>query len=476
MLNTIEQDIFNYGGIENYLHAQQYKTLLRFLTCGEVDDGKSTLIGRLLHDTQQVYKDQLLNLRKDSSRSGIYTNQLDLALLVDGLQSERTQGITIDVAYRYFFTKKRKFIIIDTPGHEEYTKNMVIGASNSNLAILLVDACRGIRKQTKRHWFISTLMGIKHVIVAINKMDLVNYDQLIFEDIKEKYINFSHKLSLNLNTKFIPISALNGDNIINLSQNMLWYNGPSLFEILENITIDSIINVNFQNLRFPVQYVIRNDLNFRGYAGTVASGNIHIGQHVRILPSNTTSKIQKIFNFDKNLINATTGESITITLADNVDVSRGDILIDSNQTIELVQSALVDIVWMKTEALKKNQCFDVKITTKFYRVQIQKIIYQIDIHTFEHKNTDMIPYNGIGLIELLFDEPLMLDKYSNYPVTGSMIFIDILSNDTVGAGMVRASIKSSNFKNKKFSKFELALNSLICTYFPHWGIRDLSKL
>lgn len=479
MLNSIQQDIVNYGGIENYLHAQQYKTLLRFLTCGSVDDGKSTLIGRLLHDTQQICVDQLSNLRTDSKRSGIQKNKLDFALLVDGLQAERAQGITIDVAYRYFFTQKRKFIMLDTPGHEEYTKNMVTGASNSNLAILLIDASKGIRKQTRRHWFISVLMGIRHIIVAINKMDLVNYDQSVFEEIKEQYLTFNHQLSCNFETKFIPISALNGDNIINVSSNMLWYNGPVLFEVLENIAVEPDIDIDIDDkkLRFPIQYVIRNNLNFRGYAGTVASGNMHVGQSVKIIPSNTNSNIKQIFNYNKNLINAVTGESVAITLIDDIDISRGDMLIDSKQTANLIQSALIDIVWMKTEALKKNQYFDVKITTKIYRVQIKRILYQIDVHTFENKYTNMIPYNGIGLVELLFDEPLILDQYLSYPVTGSMIFIDILSNATVGAGMVRSSTAQTqtNIKNENFSEFELDFNSLIRTYFPHWNIRDLSK-
>lgn len=476
MLNTIQQEIINYGGIENYLHAQQYKTLLKFLTCGSVDDGKSTLIGRLLHDTQQIYDDQLLNLRIDNHHSGVHKDKLDLALLVDGLELERTQGITIDIAYRYFSTQKRKFIILDTPGHEEYTKNMVTGASNSNLAVLLIDAQQGIRKQTKRHWFINMLMGIRYIIVAVNKMDLVNYDQSVFERIKEKYLEFNRQLPVNLDTKFVPISALNGDNIINLSHNMLWYNGPSLFEILENTRVDSTVTLNNQRLRFPIQYVIRNNLNFRGYAGTVASGEIHVGQPIKVFPSNTDSSIKEIFNYNKHSINAIAGESVAITLSNDIDVSRGDIVVDSKQKIDFVQNALVDIVWMTTTALKKNQYFDVKITTKIYRVQVKQILYQIDVHTFEHKNTDIIPCNGIGLIELLFDECLILDQYSLYPITGSMIFIDILSNETVGAGMVRKTIKNTNTNNKQFSTFELEFNTLILKHFPHWNIRDLSKL
>lgn len=477
MSNIIKQDIVNYGGIENYLHAQQYKTLLRFLTCGSVDDGKSTLIGRLLYDTKQIFDDQMISLCKDSSHNGVQKDTLDFSLLVDGLQSERTQGITIDVAYRYFSTRKRKFIIVDTPGHEEYTKNMITGASNSNLAILLVDACKGICQQTKRHWFISVLMGIRNIIVAINKMDLVNYNQSIFENIKKKYLKFNnHKLSLNLDTKFIPISALNGDNIIDASKNMLWYKGPTLLDLLDSTVTNSIVDYDNQDLRFPIQYVIRNNLNFRGYAGTIASGSMHVGQKVKIFPSKNDSSIKEIFYFNKSRINALTGESITVTLTSDLDISRGDTLVDITQNVNFVYSAVVDIVWMANASLQTDQFFDVKITTKIHRVQIKKILYQIDINTFENLETNVIPYNGIGVVELLFDEPVILDKYSYYPITGSMIFIDILSNETVGAGMVRNFKKSFSDNNNKFGKFELELNSLIRMYFPHWNSRDLSKL
>lgn len=476
MLNSTEQEIMSYGGVENYLYAQQYKTLLRFLTCGGVDDGKSTLIGRLLHDTNHICDDQLLDLKQNLNYIDTQNSKLDLALLVDGLQSERDQGITIDVAYRYFCTKKRKFIIIDTPGHEEYTKNMVIGASNSNLAVLLVDARKGIRKQTRRHWFISVLMGIRNIVVAVNKMDLVDYAQSVFQDIKTQYLEFNNQFSLNLDTIFIPISALEGDNVIIPSKKMLWYQGSTLFNILENIVIDSEVDLDNRKLRFPIQYVIRNNKrDFRGYAGTIASGAMHVGQHVIIFPSYTSSSIKKIFSFNKERINALTGESITITLQDDLDLSRGDMLLDARlQSNDIVQKALVDVVWMKKEALEKNQYFEVKITTKIYRVQIKNIQYQIDIHTFNHQDSDIIPYNGIGLVELLFEEPLILDQYLYYPVTGSMIFIDIFSNETVGAGMVRTTMPDFQVKDKKYSEFELALHSLVRFHFPHWNISDLS--
>ncbi|CAD83684.1 ATP sulfurylase (ATP:sulfate adenyltransferase) subunit 1 [Candidatus Blochmanniella floridana] len=480
MKNVIEKEIFNYGGIENYLYSQQKKFLLRFLTCGSVDDGKSTLIGRLLHDSQHIYDDQLSTLYKDNNCFGVHKDKLDLSLLMDGLQLERAQGITIDVAYRYFSTEKRKFIIIDTPGHEEYTRNMVTGASNSSLAILLIDACKGIRKQTRRHWFISVLMGIKYIVVVINKMDLVDYNREVFQDICKKYLEFNGKLSCNIDTKFIPISALEGDNVIMKSKNMVWYEGPTLFDILENVNIDSIIDINNQQLRFPVQCVIRDNFNIRGYSGTVSSGNMYVGQYIKVLPTNTVSCIKRIFNFKNDQVRALSGESITVTLTDDVDVSRGDIIIDSKDMVNLTQNVLVDVIWMKTESLKQNQCFDVKITTKFYRVRVKHIQYCINIHTFDYQKSDEIPYNGIGLVELLFEEPVVLDEYIYYPVTGSMIFVDICSNDTVGAGMVRHSINSSNLNNKlnndkKYSEFEVSLHSLIRLHFPHWNVQDLPK-
>ncbi|UOY04583.1 sulfate adenylyltransferase subunit CysN [Candidatus Blochmanniella pennsylvanica] len=476
MINTIEQEIINHGGIENYLYAQQHKTLLRFLTCGSVDDGKSTLIGRLLHDSYQIYDDQLSILYTDSKKIGTQKNKLDLALLVDGLQSERAQGITIDVAYRYFFTKKRKFIIADTPGHIEYTKNMVTGASTSELAILLVDARKGIQSQTKRHWFITVLLGIQYIIVAINKMDLINYNQKIFQKISKEYLEFTKKhLPTEIHTTFIPISAVDGDNVTTLSTNMKWYKGPTLLEMLENIQINDSLHFDQQELRFPVQYVIRHNLDCRGYVGTIASGSMHVGQRINIFPSNTTSTIKRIIKFHEDQTHAGAREAIAITLEDDLDVSRGDMIIDSHATITPVQNALVDVVWMKKEALKKNQYFNVKIATKVVRAQVKNIEYQIDINTLQSQKTNTISLNGIGLARLLFDEPLILDQYSHYPTTGSMIFIDLLTNETVGAGMVRTPIAPHKFKyTKNYSEFELALHEFIRFHFPHWKIQDLS--
>lgn len=479
MTNIIDQQIYEHGGIEGYLHAQQRKILLNFLTCGSVDDGKSTLVGRLLHDSKQICEDQLSVLYEDSKRIGTRKkNQLDLALLVDGLQSEREQGITIDVAYRYFFTQKRKFIIADTPGHEEYTKNMATGASTSDVAVLLVDARKGIRKQTKRHFLISTLLGIRYIIVVINKMDLINYDQIIFKKICNEYLECT-KLFFNndnINTEFIPVVASEGDNIVIPSVNMKWYDGPTLLDMLENVQINPIVNVESQKVRVPIQYVIRNHLDFRGYSGTIASGKIYVEQKIRIFPSNTTSMIQRIIISGKDEKCAWPGDAVTVLLLDNVNIGRGDILIDAHEDVEFTKCALVDIVWMGHQALRKDQCFYVKIANKMLTARVESIQYQINMDTLIQQETDEILLNGIGLVKLVFNEPMILDQYLCYPVTGSMIFIDFLTNETVGAGMVKKSIKNYPFESNKenHSEFELALYNLIRHHFPHWKVHDLS--
>ena len=471
MNNTIAKQIAEQGGVEAYLHAQQYKTLLRFLTCGSVDDGKSTLIGRLLHDTRQIYEDQLSTLHSDSKRLGTQGEKLDLALLVDGLQAEREQGITIDVAYRYFSTEKRKFIIADTPGHEQYTRNMATGASTCDLAILLIDARKGVLDQTRRHSFISTLLGIRHLLVAVNKMDLVNYDQTVFERIKQDYLAFAEELPVDLSITFVPISALDGDNVAQASQTMPWYQGPTLLDVLETV---EVINLNEQQpARFPVQYVNRPNLDFRGYAGTVAAGVLRVGQAVKVLPSGVTSSIARIVTFDGDLTEAWAGEAVTLVLADEVDISRGDILVDAADTLQPVRNAQVDVVWMTEQPLVTGQSFDIKIAGKKTRARVENIRYQVDINTLTQRVADSLPLNGIGLVELAFDEPMVLDKYPHNAVTGGMIFIDRLSNVTVGAGMVREPIADVFKEPETFSDFELELNALVRRHFPHWGVRDL---
>lgn len=471
MNTTLAQQIANEGGVEAWMVAQQHKSLLRFLTCGSVDDGKSTLIGRLLHDTRQIYEDQLSSLHNDSKRHGTQGEKLDLALLVDGLQAEREQGITIDVAYRYFSTEKRKFIIADTPGHEQYTRNMATGASTCDLAILLIDARKGVLDQTRRHSFISTLLGIKHLVVAINKMDLVDYSEETFARIREDYLNFAEQLPGNLDIRFVPLSALEGDNVASRSENLPWYSGPTLLEVLETVEIQRV--VDSQPMRFPVQYVNRPNLDFRGYSGTLASGSVKVGQRVKVLPSGVESSVARIVTFDGDLEQAFAGEAITLVLKDEIDISRGDLLLDAAESIPAVQSAAVDVVWMAEQPLAAGQSFEVKIAGKKTRARIDKIQYQVDINHLTQREVETLPLNGIGLVNLTFDEPLALDTYQQNPVTGGLIFIDRLSNVTVGAGMVREPLVQSATSPSGFSDFELELNALIRRHFPHWNARDL---
>jgi len=471
MNTTIAQQIANEGGVEAYLHAQQHKSLLRFLTCGSVDDGKSTLIGRLLHDTRQIYEDQLSSLHNDSKRHGTQGEKLDLALLVDGLQAEREQGITIDVAYRYFSTEKRKFIIADTPGHEQYTRNMATGASTCDLAILLIDARKGVLDQTRRHSFISTLLGIKHLVVAVNKMDLVNFSEEKFNEIRESYLTFAEQLPGNLDIRFVPLSALEGDNVASQSVSMPWYSGPTLLEVLETVEIQR--DVDTQPMRFPVQYVNRPNLDFRGFSGTIASGSVRVDQRVKVLPSGVESAIARIVTFDGDLQEAGAGEAVTLVLKDEIDISRGDLLVDAQESLPAVQSAAVDVVWMAEQPLSPGQSYDIKIAGKKTRARVDGIQYQVDINNLAQHSVTELPLNGIGLVDFTFDEPLVLDEYQQNPVTGGLIIIDRLTNVTVGAGMVREPKSQANVAPSEFSTFELELNALVRKHFPHWGARDL---
>ncbi|MFP5596942.1 sulfate adenylyltransferase subunit CysN [Kluyvera sp. 142486] len=471
MNTTIAQQIADEGGVEAYLHAQQHKSLLRFLTCGSVDDGKSTLIGRLLHDTRQIYEDQLSSLHNDSKRHGTQGEKLDLALLVDGLQAEREQGITIDVAYRYFSTEKRKFIIADTPGHEQYTRNMATGASTCDLAILLIDARKGVLDQTRRHSFISTLLGIKHLVVAVNKMDLVDYSEETFNRIREEYLTFAEQLPGNLDIRFVPLSALEGDNVASSSDNIAWYSGPTLLEVLETVEIRRTVDT--QPMRFPVQYVNRPNLDFRGFSGTVASGSVKVGQRIKVLPSGVESTVARIVTFDGDLPEAYAGEAVTLVLKDEIDISRGDLLLDAQDALPSVQRAAVDVVWMAEQPLAAGQSYDIKVAGKKTRARVDGIQYQVDINNLTQREVDTLPLNGIGLVDLTFDEPLVLDKYQENPVTGGLIFIDRLTNVTVGAGMVREPNTQDAVTTSEFSAFELELNALVRKHFPHWGARDL---
>lgn len=461
-------------GIEGYLKQHQYKSLLRFLTCGSVDDGKSTLIGRLLHDSKQIYEDQLAAVHSDSQRVGTTGERPDLALLVDGLQAEREQGITIDVAYRYFSTQKRKFIIADTPGHEQYTRNMATGASTCDLAVILIDARKGVLDQTRRHSFISNLLGLKHFVVAVNKMDLVDYSQQRFEEIREQYLEFSKNLQGETDIQIIPLSALEGDNVVESSANMSWFEGPSLLELLESVDVDSEKEVG--DFRFPVQYVNRPNLDFRGFAGTIASGSVSVGDKIKALPSGKTSTVARIVTFDGDLEQAQAGLAVTLTLEDEIDISRGDLIVLESSSVESSNHLLADVVWMTEQPLKPGRDYDIKISGKKTVGQVQAIRHQYDINNLSSHSADELPLNGIGLCEWTLNESVALDKYLACQDTGGFIVIDRLTNVTVGAGLIRESLSQVARGEGQFSEFEVELNALIRKHFPHWGAADLSQL
>lgn len=418
--------------INAYLAQHERKELLRLLTCGSVDDGKSTLIGRLLHDSKMIYEDQLAAIEADSVKSGT-TGGLDLALLVDGLQAEREQGITIDVAYRYFSTAKRKFIIADTPGHEQYTRNMATGASTCDLAIILIDARHGVQTQTRRHSFIASLLGIKHIIVAINKMDLVDYDQAIFDEIKTDYLRFSEKLE-PADFHFIPLSALNGDNVVNVSENMPWYEGSALMPILETVEISA--DRNYTDFRFPVQYVNRPNLNFRGFCGTVASGVVRKGDEIIVLPSNRTSRVKSIVTFDEELELAHAEMAITLTLEDEIDVSRGDIITHSNNIPTNRDFFEATLVWMTESPLLPGKDYDIKLEANTVTGQVKTIRNSIDVNSLAEKPSPTLELNEIGLVEISLNQPVSFDAYKDNRATGSFIVVDRLSNVTIAAGMI----------------------------------------
>lgn len=421
--------------INAYLAQHERKELLRFLTCGNVDDGKSTLIGRLLHDSKMIYEDQLAAVAADSVKSGTTgAGKIDLALLVDGLQAEREQGITIDVAYRYFSTSTRKFIIADTPGHEQYTRNMATGASTCDLAIILIDARYGVQTQTKRHSFIASLLGIKHIIVAINKMDLVDYSENTFNKIKQDYLNFVASLDLQ-DILFIPMSALDGDNVVNPSANMPWYTGIPLMEALNTVEIAN--DRNFTNARFPVQYVNRPNLDFRGFCGTVASGVFHQGDTITALPSGKSSKIKSIVTFDGDLAQAFAPMSVTLTLEDEIDISRGDMIVgQQKQEATVADKFKAHIVWMNEKVLAPGRQYIIKLATRSVSGSVAMIHHRIDVNTLEHHDASELQLNEIGCCTVSVNAPVVFDAYKTSRGTGSFIVIDRLSNGTVGAGMI----------------------------------------
>ncbi len=468
---TTEQALLE-TNIEEYLKVHEHKDMLRFLTCGNVDDGKSTLIGRLLHDSKLIFEDHMSAIKQDSKKFNTTDGEFDLALLVDGLQSEREQGITIDVAYRYFATEKRKFIIADCPGHEQYTRNMATGASNCDLAIVMIDARYGVQTQTKRHSYIAALLGIKHLIVAVNKMDLVDFDQNIYRKIKEEYRQFSKDLNIP-DVRFVPISALKGDNVVNRSTAMDWYPGATLMGLLDTVKIDD--DKNLEDFRFPVQYVTRPNLDFRGFCGTIAGGVINIGDVITALPSGKTSSVKAIVTADGDLTSAHVDQAVTLTLNDEIDVSRGDVLVRSNKLATVTDTFEATIVWMSEAALQPGKEYELKVGTKNTFGHIDKINYRINVNTLEHDQEDEMKLNEIASCNIATSSPVVIDGYKDVAGTGSFVIIDRLTNITVGAGMITNTEISdpSKAQPRNYSNTDKELNAFIRNNFPEWDCKPI---
>jgi bifunctional enzyme CysN/CysC len=427
--------------INAYLQQHRHKSLLRFITCGSVDDGKSTLIGRLLYDSKMIFEDQLAALEADSKRVGTQGENIDFALLVDGLAAEREQGITIDVAYRYFATDRRKFIVADTPGHEQYTRNMVTGASTADLAVILIDARKGVLTQTRRHSYLAHLIGIRNLVLAVNKMDLVEYDQRKFDDIVADYRAFASSIGI---TDFvaIPISGLGGDNISTRSQKMPWYSGPSLIEHLETVEFDANA-AQSSALRMPVQWVNRPNLDFRGFAGTIAAGRIAPGDKIRVLPSGRISEVSRLVTYDGDLDQAVATQSITVCLADEIDCSRGDVIVAADSPAEVADQFEATIVWMSEEPMLVGRQYWLKLATQTATVSVHAPKYQIDVNTMDHLAAKTFELNSIGVANLVTDKPIVFEPYTTNRELGAFILINKLTNATVAAGMLHFSLRRS---------------------------------
>jgi bifunctional enzyme CysN/CysC len=419
--------------IDAYLARNERKDLVRLLTAGSVDDGKSTLIGRLLYDTQGIYEDQLAAVRRDSQRKGSTGGALDLSLLMDGLRAEREQGITIDVAYRYFSTANRKFIIADCPGHEQYTRNMATGASNCDLAVILIDARHGVQRQTKRHSFIVSLLGIRHVVVAVNKMDLVDWSEEVFERIKGEYTDFATRLEIG-DLRFTPMSALTGDNVVEPSTTMPWYEGETLLHYLETVHIAS--DRNLIDLRFPVQYVNRPNLDFRGFSGTIASGIVRPGDEVMAVPSGQRSRVRTVVAYEGELAEAYPPMAVTVTLEDEIDVSRGDTLVHPGNVPRVDRTFEAMLVWMAEEPLTPGKAYLFKQTTNLVSGQVTTIHYRVDVNTLHKDTASALAMNEVGRCRVTVNRPLAFDPYRQNRTTGAFIVIDRRTNRTVGAGMI----------------------------------------
>jgi bifunctional enzyme CysN/CysC len=420
--------------IRAYLKAHEHKSLLRFITCGSVDDGKSTLIGRLLFESKMIFEDQLKALEADSKKVGTQGDRIDFALLVDGLAAEREQGITIDVAYRFFSTEQRKFIVADTPGHEQYTRNMVTGASTADLAVVLIDARKGVLTQTRRHSYLVSLMGIQHVVLAINKMDLMHYSREVFEKILADYAPFAKRLGIQ-HVQAIPISALEGDNITEPSSNMRWYTGPTLMGFLETVPIDSEATKRLP-LRFPVQWVNRPNQDFRGFTGQIASGTIAPGEKIRVLPNGQEATVKSIVTFEGALPKAIAGQSVTLTLNEEVDISRGDLICPAEAPASVADQFEARIVWMAPEPLIPGRSFLLKIAARTVNATVTRIKHQINVNNLEENPAHELQLNAVAVCNLSTDAAIAFDPYAENRTTGSFILIDRLTNNTVAAGMI----------------------------------------
>ena len=419
--------------IDAYLKAHENKSLLRFITCGSVDDGKSTLIGRLLYESKMIFEDQLTALEQDSKKVGTQGENIDFALLVDGLAAEREQGITIDVAYRFFATEHRKFIVADTPGHEQYTRNMATGASTADLAVLLIDARQGVLTQTKRHAFIASQLGVRHIVLAVNKMDLVDYSENVFNEIVEDFKAFAAQLDIP-NLHAIPVSALVGDNVVDGSRFMPWYEGPSLLGYLEGVDVEA--EETSLPFRMPVQWVNRPDLDFRGYAGRIAGGIIRPGDDIRVLPSGKQSKIARIVTMDSDLDEAVSGQSVTLTLTDEIDISRGDVIATSETPPEISDQFDTTIIWLSEEPMLPGRSYRMKTSSRLVSATVNAPKHKTDVNTLQKLPAKTLQLNEIGNCTLAVDRPIAFDSYAENRQTGSFILIDRMTNNTVGMGMI----------------------------------------
>jgi len=468
--------------IINYLKEHENKDMLRFLTCGSVDDGKSTLIGRMLYDSKMIFDDQLAAAESESKKYGTTGEKIDMALLVDGLQSEREQGITIDVAYRFFATQNRKFIIADTPGHEQYTRNMVTGASTADVAIILIDARKSILTQTRRHSFIVNLLGIEHVIVAINKMDLVDFSEDVYKKISSEYSILADELGIK-NTYYIPVSALDGDNIVNKSKNTPWYEGKTLLNLLDTMNISK--EEKEEDFRFPVQYVNRPNLDFRGFCGTIVAGKVKVGDEITVLPSGKTTKVKSIINAgditegNRNTITseANAPMAITITTEDEVDISRGDMIVHTDNMPRVSNSLKTMLVWMDEKPMELGRSYDIKRATSVVSGNFEHINYKIDVNTYERTQVHKLELNDIASTKLLLTRPIAADAYSENRLTGSFIVVDRITNNTVGAGMIvgvsRRDEDVIKLNTKEYTDAEKALNLYIRSNFPEWQCKEV---